>query len=175
MKSESHSVVSDSLWSHGLYAARLLCPWNSPGKNTGVGSHSLLQGIFHTQEPGSPALQAGSLLAEPPQIAASKVTLSREKCILAMASLFVHSFFYLFNNFLGHSWGPSIPSESLIWPALNCLMGCCPSFGFAKMTPLPYYTTSRHTGSNTNSLFHNSVKEKVIHSLGKKFGRLCFK
>ena len=28
---------------------RLLCPWNSPGKNTGVGSHSLLQGIFPTQ------------------------------------------------------------------------------------------------------------------------------
>ena len=26
----------------------LLCPWNSPGKNTGVGSHSLLQGIFPT-------------------------------------------------------------------------------------------------------------------------------
>ena len=30
-------------------APRLLCPWNSPGKNTGVGSHSLLQGIFPTQ------------------------------------------------------------------------------------------------------------------------------
>ena len=29
--------------------ARLLCPWNSPGKNTGVGSHSLVQGIFSTQ------------------------------------------------------------------------------------------------------------------------------
>ena len=29
--------------------ARLLCRWNSPGKNTGVGSHSLLQGIFPTQ------------------------------------------------------------------------------------------------------------------------------
>ena len=26
------------------------CPWNSPGKNTGVGSHSLLQAIFPTQE-----------------------------------------------------------------------------------------------------------------------------
>ena len=26
-----------------------LCPWNSPGKNTGVGSHTLLQGIFQTQ------------------------------------------------------------------------------------------------------------------------------
>ena len=29
--------------------SRLLCPWNSTGKNTGVGSHSLLQGIFPTQ------------------------------------------------------------------------------------------------------------------------------
>ena len=30
--------------------ARLLCPWDSPGKNTGVGCHFLLQGIFPTQE-----------------------------------------------------------------------------------------------------------------------------
>ena len=29
--------------------ARLLCPWDSSGKNIGVGSHSLLQGIFQTQ------------------------------------------------------------------------------------------------------------------------------
>ena len=29
--------------------ARFLCLWNSPGKNTGLGSHSLLQGIFLTQ------------------------------------------------------------------------------------------------------------------------------
>ena len=29
--------------------ARLLSPWNSPGQNTGEGSHSLLQGIFPTQ------------------------------------------------------------------------------------------------------------------------------
>ena len=34
---------------HGLSPARLFCPWNSPGKNTGVGSHSLFQGIFLTQ------------------------------------------------------------------------------------------------------------------------------
>ena len=31
---------------HGPYPARLLCPWDFPGKNTGVGCHSLLQGIF---------------------------------------------------------------------------------------------------------------------------------
>ena len=47
---KSDSVVSDSLQPHG--ATRLLCPWNSPGKNIGVGCHSLLQGIFLIQ--GSP-------------------------------------------------------------------------------------------------------------------------
>ena len=47
---------------------RLLCPWNSPGKNTGVGCHVLLQGIFLTQgsNPGSPVLPADSLPSEPP-------------------------------------------------------------------------------------------------------------
>ena len=35
---------------HGLLPARILCPWDSPGKNTGVGCHLLLQGIFLTQE-----------------------------------------------------------------------------------------------------------------------------
>ena len=34
---------------HGLQPARVLYSWNSPGKNTGVGSHSFLQGIFLTQ------------------------------------------------------------------------------------------------------------------------------
>ena len=33
----------------GLEPARLFCPWNYPGRNTGVGCHSLLQGIFPTQ------------------------------------------------------------------------------------------------------------------------------
>ena len=45
-ESVSHSVLSDSLQPHELEPARLLCPWNSLGQNTGVGSHSLLQGIF---------------------------------------------------------------------------------------------------------------------------------
>ena len=44
IESESLSVVSYSLRPHGLYS-----PWNSPGQNTGVGSLSLLQGIFPTQ------------------------------------------------------------------------------------------------------------------------------
>ena len=45
----SCSVVFISLRPRGLYPARLLRPWNFPGENTRVGSHSLLQGIFPTQ------------------------------------------------------------------------------------------------------------------------------
>ena len=68
--------MSDFLGAHVLYS-----PWNSSGQNTGVGSFSLLQGIFPTQglnpvllhcrqilparEPRSPTLQADSLPAEP--------------------------------------------------------------------------------------------------------------
>ena len=52
----SHWVASKSLGPHRLLPVRLLCPWNSPGKNTGEKSHSLLQGIFLTQgsNPGLP-------------------------------------------------------------------------------------------------------------------------
>ena len=83
------SAVSDSvtLWT----VARLLCPWDSPGKNTGADCQALLQGIFPTQgsklcvlclllwpglspgdlpnlgiEPQSPTLKVDSLRAEPP-------------------------------------------------------------------------------------------------------------
>ena len=53
-ESESRSVTSDSLRPHGLYS-----PWNSPGQNTGVGSLSLLQGIFQTQESNQVSCIAG--------------------------------------------------------------------------------------------------------------------
>ena len=43
------SVVSDSLRPHGLWPSGLLYPWAFIGKNTGVGCHFLLQGIFPTQ------------------------------------------------------------------------------------------------------------------------------
>ena len=54
---ESHSVVSYSLWPHGLYH-----PWNSPGQNTGVGSLSFLQGIFPTQGLNPGLLHCGQIL-----------------------------------------------------------------------------------------------------------------
>ena len=45
----SRSVMSDTLRPHGLLSTRLFCPWDFPGKNTGVGYHFLLQEIFLTQ------------------------------------------------------------------------------------------------------------------------------
>ena len=66
----SHEVMSISLQPHGLQPTRLLCPWDFPGKNTGVGRHFLLQGglpnpgiksvspfaggFFTTEPPGKP-------------------------------------------------------------------------------------------------------------------------
>ena len=47
--SESGLVMSESVMPWTMKPVRLLCLWNSPGKNTGVGCHSLLQGLFPCQ------------------------------------------------------------------------------------------------------------------------------
>ena len=52
--------VCDSLWPYGLWPSRLLCPWDSPGKNTRVGCHTLFHGISPTQ--GSNLCLLGLLL-----------------------------------------------------------------------------------------------------------------
>ena len=46
-----HSVISESLQPHGATEelSGLLCPWDPPGKNSAVGNHSHLQGVFLTQ------------------------------------------------------------------------------------------------------------------------------
>ena len=69
-----HLVVSDSSRPHGLQPTRLLCPRDSPGKNTGEGSHVLLQGIFPTQ--GSNACL--------PHCRQIRYRLSRQKALYAM-------------------------------------------------------------------------------------------
>ena len=56
------TVISDSSQPNELQPARLLCPWDSPGKNTGMGCQALLQ--WELSNPGirpeSPALQEDS-------------------------------------------------------------------------------------------------------------------
>ena len=58
--------MNDPFLPHGLN--RLLCPWDSPGKNTALGSHFLLQGQLPDPgiEPMSPALVGGFFTTEPP-------------------------------------------------------------------------------------------------------------
>ena len=55
----AYSVMSDSLQSHGLYPASLLCPWDSPGENIGVGCHLPESGI-------EPAVAGGFFTKVPP-------------------------------------------------------------------------------------------------------------
>ena len=59
----SHVRLFVTLWAVAHQATRLLCPWDSPGKNTRVGCHALLQGIFPTQRSNPHLLlwQMGSL------------------------------------------------------------------------------------------------------------------
>ena len=63
--------MSDSLQPHGLQPTRLLCPWDFPGKNTGVGCHFPLGEIFLTQGSNLCLLsllrwQVGSFTTVPP-------------------------------------------------------------------------------------------------------------
>ena len=61
-ESEGRSVMSNSLRPHGLYS-----PWNSPGQNTGMGSPSLLKGIFPTQASNPGLLHCRRTLPAEPQ------------------------------------------------------------------------------------------------------------
>ena len=74
--------MSDSVWPHWLYSARLFCPWDSPGKNTGVGCHALLQGMFLAQE--SPTSLTSPPLAYP-----------LYKCIDTFVYTYIHTYTYI--------------------------------------------------------------------------------
>ena len=86
------------LWPHGLKPTRLLCPWHSPGKNTGVGCHSLLQGIFLIQGLNPVSLIAHKLFT---------IWATREALILVCTFLFCDIFFWFWHQ------GDSVLAE---WP-----------------------------------------------------------
>ena len=79
-------VMSNSLGLCRSQPARLLCPWESPGKNTGVGSHAPLQGIFLIQ--GSNLYlqrllhwQASYLPLAPPQFSSVQFNSVSQSCL----------------------------------------------------------------------------------------------
>ena len=94
-ENESHSVMSDSLRSHGLYS-----PWNSPGQNTGVGSCSLLQGIFPTQGSNPSLPHCRQIL----YLLTHKGSPHPTE-ILTKMSTYRCSVWHCFNNSRGHRYG----------------------------------------------------------------------
>ena len=68
---------------HGLQPTRLLRPWDSPGKNTGVGCHFLLQGIFLTQRSNLGLLRCLKLLNPVSHQGSQKYVSANGKIILS--------------------------------------------------------------------------------------------
>ena len=60
----SCSVVSDSLWPHGLQPTRLFCPRDFPGKDTGVSCHFFLWGSSWPSGPTQVSCTAGRLFTD---------------------------------------------------------------------------------------------------------------
>ena len=101
--------VSNSLWPHGLQPTSLLCPWDFPGKSTGVGCHFLLQGIFpgqgsnlfllyllHWQVDSLPLSHLGSpykLINDLKLVKALMITKSKVKFEQQFLTLYMHSSF----------------------------------------------------------------------------------
>ena len=110
------SVMSNSLRPHGQQPARLLCPWNSPGKNTGVGCHFLLQRIFQTE--GSNLMHCRQILYH----------LSPQG-ILYITYIYIYIFFFSHlapcgTKFWRRKWQPTpvfLPGES---QGRGSLVGC---------------------------------------------------
>ena len=106
------SVVSDSYATLWTVAARLLSPWDFPGKNTGVGCHALLQGIFPTQEWNPWLLHFGQVLYH--GVTGKPYPTSSPKqpsvCILSV---------YIYPFWTFHKW-----NHSILWMAsLACFQG----------------------------------------------------
>ena len=102
------SVVSNSLRPHGLQPSRLLSPWNSPGKNTGVGSQSLLQGSSRPRD--QIKLQADSFQSDPLR-KPIEASMKAEFVLSSFSALL--PFFFLFL------------SSSLLLSILQYLKGLC--------------------------------------------------
>ena len=106
---------------------RLLYPWNSPGKNTGVGCHSLFQGIFLTQGSSSCLLcllhwQAASLPLAP----AGKPKNTGEGCHFLLRKIFQSQGS---NPYLLHSQEDSLPLSHQGSPQLlGLFVDCFPHY-----------------------------------------------
>ena len=74
------SVMSDSATSWTVTSQTPLCPWDSPGKNSEVGCHAFLQGIFPTQNLLDPPALAGKFFTAEPLGSPREVAGTMNEC-----------------------------------------------------------------------------------------------
>ena len=136
------------MWPHGLQPTRFLCPWDFPGKNTRVGCHFLLQGIFLTQELNPQPLhwQAASFTTELPE-EPNRNPITFFKKLIQSVSQFSHSVVsdFLWSHGLQHArllcplLSPGVCSNSCPlsqWCYLsNHLILCCPLLLLPSLVP----------------------------------------
>ena len=165
-ESVSPPVMSNSLRPHGLKPARLLCPWNSPGKNR-VGCYSLLQGIFPTQGLNLvSSLQGHSLPSELPGKPISMYKVNRYAyayiCnlikgynVISSASLGPRSF-TLCTRQRHRLWAFKVWVQASAW--------CC------TLEPCAITPRSFPSSLSTSHLWHNASSGSSPQSHGRKFG-----
>ena len=148
----SHSVISDSLRSHGLWPTRLLCPWNSPGNSSGVDSHFMPSFCSVTQScptlfapmdcgtPGSPVLH----------------------CLLELAQTHVHRVSDAIQT--SH---PAIPFSSCpqSFPCHGLFQWVGSLHQVAKITQIMVYNWS---------LWHHSEKTDIKNTEASQMKDICF-
>ena len=105
----SYSVVSDSLWPHGLKSTKLLHPWSFLSKSTGMGCHFLLQGIFPTQGSNLGLLHCGQMLT----IWATREALILQRLKQTRSKHEEGFIYYVLDN----SHSTSIGGSPIIWQA----------------------------------------------------------
>ena len=117
-----------TLWPCGLQPTRLLCPWHFPGKNTGVGCHFLLQGIFPSQGPSPHLLrwQVDSLwLSHLGSLYAMQLVISGDNCPRNWRTPFRSNFISVCSP-LAHSASATVASLLLLrQPELTPILSLC--------------------------------------------------
>ena len=118
----SHWAVSDSVQPYGLQPTRLLCPWDSPGRNTGAGCHFLLQNchiyanIFMILQMGIlGALEGGRLGAKAPFFVWAPWGVCVKQCCLRTAAPNQQHHFFFFCHFIVFSWMIIVLQNFVVW------------------------------------------------------------
>ena len=181
------SVVSDSLWPHGLEPTRLLCSWDSPSKNTGVGRHSLLQGISRPRDRTQISCNVGrfitvwatrkahfyrwgnkfrvwelesSALSTTPRWSPTRRSISFPRLWMFCPGPVMHSE-------RAQNWGSDIPgSEGWLYTSLPCTLG-----RLLNCTELPLHLPSRDT---VHILDLSHAQKCLVYDLGSVYVSALF-